>query len=119
LQQRFAERNDAMNGVKLRNGLIGCLLLAAGCISPQNTRFPTLGWNRDSRSERQSYTYHNPLPDPNLAKEIERPRGFENQRAEPRLSQDRSAITDDITGTSGSSVGSNPAASRYPASVNP
>jgi hypothetical protein len=116
LQQRFAERNDAMNGVLSRIGLAGCLLLATGCVSPQNTRFPTLGWNRDSSSERQSYTYHNPLPDPNLAKEIERPRGFENQRAEPRLTQERSAITNEILGNPG---GSNPAASRYPSSINP
>jgi hypothetical protein len=114
--QRFAERNDAMKSVMKRIGVAGCAVLLAGCISPQNTRFPTLGWNPNSQAERQSYTYHNPLPDPNLAKEIERPRGFENQRAEPQLSKERRAITDDIVGGGASS---NPSASRYPASISP
>jgi hypothetical protein len=107
-----------MNGVMSRIGLAGCAALMAGCISARDTRFPSLNWNPNSRAERQSYTYHNPLPDPNLAKEIERPRGFENQRAEPRLSQEQKAITDDITGN-GSPSTANPSASRYPASVNP
>ena len=107
-----------MNGVMSRIGLAGCALLVAGCLTPQNTRFPTLGWNPNARQERQSYTYHNPLPDPNLAKEIERPRGFENQRAEPRMSQDQRAITNDLTGNCDPGTG-NPSASRYPASINP
>lgn len=107
-----------MNRVMLRVVLMGCAALFAGCISSQ-TRLPTLAFNRDSRAERQTYLYHNPLPDPNLGPAIERPRGMEDQRPEPRRSQEVRGITDGIVGTSGVSTGSNPAVSRYPASVSP
>src|SRR5260370_33574723 len=39
----LAQRNDPMNRALLRFGVGACTLLAAGCISPQDTRPPTLG----------------------------------------------------------------------------
>jgi hypothetical protein len=108
-----------MNGVRLRIRLVGCAvllaLLLAGCISPQNTRLPTLGY-RDPRAERNS-EYLNPLPDSTGAMIYEQPRGFEYPRAQPRRAQDNSATTDSITGNGGAV--SSPAASRYPQSINP
>jgi hypothetical protein len=115
----LAQRNDAMNGAIWSIRLAGCAVLLAGCISPQNTRVPTLGYNPDARAERQSYTYLNPLPERETGPAIERPRFYEFSRAEPKRSQDRSAITDEILNNGGANVGSSPSASRYPQSVTP
>lgn len=106
-----------MKGVLSKIRLVCCAALVSGCIS-SNTRLPTLGYN-DTRSERQSLDYINPLPERETSKEIERPRGFEYQRAEPRRAIERSAITDQIRGTGGVTGGLNPSASNYPDSVNP
>src|SRR5579872_2451630 len=114
----LTQRNDAMKGVLSGIRLAGCAALLAGCITPQNTRLPTLGYG-DPRAERQSYTYANPLPDRESGPAIERPRGFEFQRAEPVRSQERSAITKDILGTGGAAPALNPSASKYPDSVSP
>ncbi len=106
-----------MNGVMLRIRLAGCAVLLAGCISPQNTRLPTLGYNCDTRAERGSYNYLNPLPDQSVGTPFEQPRGFELPRAQPRRAQENFATTEAITGSGGAV--SSPAASRYPGSVNP
>jgi hypothetical protein len=106
-----------MNPITLRIRLVGCAVLLAGCISPQNTRLPTLGYNRDTRMERGSYNYLNPLPDQSAGTPFEQPRGFEFQRAQPRRAQENFATTEAITGNGGAV--SSPAASRYPSSVNP
>lgn len=108
-----------MNSVLLRIRLLGCAALLAGCISPQNTRLPTLGYNRDTRAERQSYNYLNPLPDRSGAGYQALPRGFDYPRDEPRRAQERSATTSQILGTGGVSTGANPSVSRYPNSVTP
>jgi hypothetical protein len=108
-----------MNGVWSGIRLAGCAVLLAGCISPKYTRFPTLRPS-DPVAERESFNYHNPLPNPaNGSPTIERPRGFENQRAEPRRAIEVDAITNGITGASGEGTSNNPSASRYPATVNP
>jgi hypothetical protein len=113
----LAQRNDPMNRALLRFGVAACTLLAAGCISPQDTRLPTLGY-RDTRTERQSFNYLNPLPDRSGPGYQALPRGFDYPRAEPRRAQERAAITEEITG--GDTVpASNPSVSRYPRSVNP
>jgi hypothetical protein len=101
----------------LRVSLVGCVVLAAGCVSARDTRLPTLGYTRDTRAERESYRYLNPLPDPTVGTPFEQPRGFEFQRAQPRRSQDTYAETRDITGGGGAVT--SPAASRYPQSVSP
>ena len=113
----LAQRNVAMNGITLRIRLVGCAVLLAGCISPQNTRLPTLGYSRDTRTERERYNYLYPLPDQNFGTPFEQPRGFEFSRAQPRRAQENYATTEAITG--GAGAVSSPAASRYPNSVNP
>ena len=105
-----------MNGITLRVRLVGCAVLLAGCVSPQNTRLPTLGY-RDTRTERGSYNYLNPLPDQWAGTPFEQPRGFEFSRSAPRRAQENYATTEAITG--GAGAVSSPAASRYPGSVNP
>lgn len=107
-----------MNGVWLGIRLAGCAVLLAGCVSPKYTRFPTLRPS-DPVAERQSFTYHNPLPDAYSGANVERPRGFERPRAEPQAANERDAITNGILGTSGGGTSNNPSASRYPATVNP
>jgi hypothetical protein len=106
-----------MNAVLLRIRLVGCVVLLAGCISPRDTRLPTLGFNPNPRAERNSYEYLNPLPDTTVGTPFEQPRGFEFPRAQPKRVQDNSATTDEITGRGGAV--SSPAASRYPQSINP
>jgi hypothetical protein len=111
----LAQRNDPMNRALLRMSLAGCALLLAGC---QSTRFPTLGYSRDTRAERQSLNYLNPLPDRSGPGYQALPRGFDYPRAEPRRAQERAAITEEIT--CGDTVpATNPSVSRYPRSVNP
>ena len=112
----LAQRNDAMNAIMRRIRFVGCAALMAGCISPQNTRLPTL---RPSSAERESYVYHDPLPDREAGPAIDRPRGFERQRSEPRRTLERDEITSRIVGTNGGGSSNNPSASRYPSSVDP
>ena len=109
-----------MNRSLLRFGVAAGALLAAGCISPQDTRLPTLGY-RDTRTERKSLDYLNPLPDRSGPGYQALPRGFDYPRAEPRRAQERAAITRTIEEiNSGETVpASNPSVSRYPRSVNP
>ena len=107
-----------MNGIGSRIRLLAAAALLAGCVNPQNTRLPTLGY-RDPRVERQSYEYHDPLPERETAKAIEVPRGFEFQRPEARRTLEKARMTEGITGTGGTSDGMSPSASRYPDSVSP
>jgi hypothetical protein len=108
-----------MNRVMRRVGLVGCAALLAGCISPQSTRLPSLSYNRDVRSERQSYNYLYPLADPSGQGYQTAQRGFEYPRAEPRRALEKDETTRAILGTSGVNTGLSPAVSRYPASVTP
>jgi hypothetical protein len=108
-----------MNTMLRRIRLFVCAALLVGCISPQNTRLPTLRPSPNIAAERQSYVYHNPLPDNEAGPPaIDLPRGFDRPRSQPTQVKERSDITDSIIGTSGGSS-NNPSASRYPASVNP
>ena len=108
-----------MNGISSRIRLLAGAALLLGCVNQQNTRLPRLGYG-DPNVERQSYVYHNPLPERESSKSVEVPRGFEFQRAEPLRVQERKDITDSITGASATMPGGmSPSASRYPDSVNP
>lgn len=107
-----------MNGI-LRNALLaGCTVFLAGCLSPKYTRLPTLRPS-DVESERQALTYHDPNPDRDMGPPIDRPRGFDRPRAEPRRILEHQAITNQILRDGGEETDNNPSASRYPGSVNP
>lgn len=55
-----------------------------GCISPFNTRLPTVD-TPPAPVEKQSYRIHDPFPDEELGPDtMTRPRGFNEPRAEPR-----------------------------------
>ncbi len=61
-----------------------CLLVAAGCLSPYNTRFPSLLYGSPS-AERKSFEVHDPLPSVSEGPDTHvRPRGFEAPRSEAR-----------------------------------
>src|SRR5260370_5398188 len=107
----LAQRNDQMNRSLSRFGVAACAVLAAGCISPQDTRLPTLGY-RDTRTERQSFNYLNPLPDRSGPGYHALPRGFDYPLAETPRAQERAAITEEITG-GGTNPPSKPSLSRY------
>ncbi|NOX54693.1 MAG: hypothetical protein GXP27_09695 [Planctomycetes bacterium] len=60
------------------------LCVASGCITPYNTRLPTL-LPRHPAVEKRSYEFHDPFPDPNLGPETDqRPRGYKRPRTQPR-----------------------------------
>lgn len=101
-----------MSRILPRLHLVLCAVAMAGCVSSQHTRLPTLGYNRPD-VERRSYEFHDPAPDREAGPEIERPRGFERQRAEPRR------IMEQYSNQSGSGVqsGLRPSAAKYPNSV--
>jgi len=70
--------------------LIG-VSLSGGCLSPA-TRLPTL-WPRHPAVEKLSYEYHDPYPDRNVGPDVDqRPRGFNQQRTEPRRAVDLRAV---------------------------
>lgn len=104
-----------MNGISRKICLAGCTLLLIGC---RNTQYPNLSPTQVN-SERRSFAYHDPTPDTEAGPWIERPRGFERQRAEPRRVVEKDAITNELIRGEGAAPGNNPSASRYPASVNP
>ncbi len=59
-------------------------LLLAGCVTPYNTRLPTLR-PRHPAVERRSYEYHDPFPNSDLGPETnQRPWGFARPRTQPR-----------------------------------
>jgi hypothetical protein len=96
------------------NGMAACLaaLVLMGCVSSQHTRLPTLGYNRPD-VERKSYEYFDPAPDRNAGPAIERPRGFETQRSEPRRIREAAGNQT----ASGVRSGLRPSAAKYPDSV--
>ena len=64
--------------------VLGCLVLAAGCFSPFHTRLPTFA-NRSPAEEKRSFNLHDPLPERDVGPDTQvRPRGFIEQRSEPR-----------------------------------
>jgi hypothetical protein len=91
------------------------LCLCAGCITPSNTRLPTLGFG-DPKAERQSYLAHNPLPDTEEPFAGGNPRGFEHQRSEPVRTRERYVNPISLT-PEGTPAATPPAAWRYPQSV--
>ena len=108
-----------MNAIMRRIRFLGCAALMTGCISSQYTRLPTLRPSAAVVAERESFTYHDPLPDRDAGPAIDLPRGFERQRAEPRRTLERDSITNGIIGTGGGGSSNNPSASKYPSSVDP
>ncbi|HTI51042.1 MAG TPA: hypothetical protein VL475_08825 [Planctomycetaceae bacterium] len=78
-----------MNGVSLAIRFAGLsALLLAGCVSSGNTRLPTLAYG-DPKAERRSYAYQDPLPEGDVGPLVERPRGLDRQRSEPRRAMER------------------------------
>ncbi len=64
--------------------LLAAGLLLPGCLTPINTRLPSLVPSHPS-VEKRSYERHDPFPDRWLGPDTQvRPRGFNNQRTEPR-----------------------------------
>ncbi|HID24546.1 MAG TPA: hypothetical protein EYP14_19405 [Planctomycetaceae bacterium] len=60
------------------------LCVASGCITPFNTRLPTL-LPRHPAVEKRSYEFHDPFPNPDLGPETDqRPRGYKRPRTQPR-----------------------------------
>ncbi|MFN6105659.1 MAG: hypothetical protein ACK5EA_14610 [Planctomycetaceae bacterium] len=96
------------------NGMAALMaaLVLVGCVSSQHTRLPTLGYNRPD-VERKSYEYFDPAPDRDAGPAIERPRGFETQRSEPRRIREAAGNQT----ASGVRSGLRPSAAKYPDSV--
>ena len=64
--------------------LLGSLVAVLGCFSPVTTRMPTFQAG-DPRVEKQRFDLHDPLPDAVAGPDTQsRPRGFVDQRSEPR-----------------------------------
>ena len=73
-----------MRSTLLRSCLLWGLLLNFGCISPLNTRLPTVE-SRHPELEKRSYERHDPFADRLKGPDTQtRPRGFDIQRTEPR-----------------------------------
>ncbi|MBI3860818.1 MAG: hypothetical protein HY290_02870 [Planctomycetia bacterium] len=105
-----------MNGTSSRMiRLAGCALLLAGC---RNTQLPSFAASNVA-AERRSFAYHDPSPDIEAGPWVERQRGFERARAEPRRVYEKEVITNDLLRSEGAPVTNNSSASRYPASVSP
>jgi hypothetical protein len=73
-----------MRTQRYRGCLLACLLVAGGCLSPNNTRLPS--WlSRPPAVEKKSYELHDPLPSESEGPQTQvRPRGFETPRSEAR-----------------------------------
>lgn len=91
------------------------LLLIAGCVSPQNTRLPSLSYG-DPRAERQSYAIHNPLPEREAPFAGALPPGFDIQRSEATRTRER-YVNPYSHNPDGSSVGTPASATRYSQTV--
>jgi len=89
-------------------------LLCSGCLGSGHTRLPTLAYAPPDVA-RRSFEFHDPEPDVDFGPNIERPRGFERQRAVPRRSLERWLNRSGA----GASTGLAPSAERYPNSVTP
>jgi hypothetical protein len=81
-----------MKGVSLAICLFALsALLLPGCISSRNTRLPSLAYG-DPKTELRSYTYQDPYPEGDVGPLVERPRGLDRQRSEPRRTMERANI---------------------------
>ena len=75
-----------------RSPLLAFLLLLGGCITPWNTRLPTLG-TRPPVVEGRSYQLHDPFPDPMTGPDtMNRPREYIEPRSEPRRAREGRAL---------------------------
>lgn len=94
-----------------------CGLLLAGCVNQQHTRLPRLGFG-DPQAEKATYNYHDPLVDQDAGPFVERPRGFDVQRTEPRRAMEHrvnpAGYNDDPA-----AAGLPPSAAKYPNTVSP
>jgi hypothetical protein len=86
-------------------------MACTGCLNPAYTRLPTLSWN-PADVELRSYEFHDPLPDRDMAREVERPRGFGTPRAEPRRILERS-MSPAPYGSDGAPIRQPPPLGRY------
>ena len=69
----------------------GCLAFC-GCLTPFNTRLPTID-TPPAPVEKRSYSIHDPFPDEELGPDtMTRPRGFNEPRAEPRKTLESRAL---------------------------
>jgi hypothetical protein len=81
-----------MNGVSLAIRVSGLsALLLAGCVSSRNTRLPSLAYG-DPKTELRSYVYQDPYPEGDVGPLVERPRGLDRQRSEPRRTMERANL---------------------------
>ena len=65
-------------------GLVAALFLLAGCLNPQMTQMPSLGF-RPTEIEKRSFAQHDPYPDDLSGPSTKnRPRAFIDQRTEER-----------------------------------
>ena len=68
----------------LRFGLLAVVLMSCGCVSPFNTRLPTVA-NGPPLAEKRAYERHDPFPNEELGpRTFTRPRGFIWPRTEER-----------------------------------
>lgn len=105
-----------MKGVCLKFGVLACVAAIGGCRTDQ-TRLPTLGWG-DTKAEARSYNYVDPLAEQENGPFVERPRGFDRQRTEPRRTQQHFEQTREMISPTGAQSQAESAA-RYPESVTP
>jgi hypothetical protein len=74
------------NATLLRLALLSLVVGLVGCFSRFDTRLPTFT-GRPPEVERRAMTVHDPLPERDLGPDTQvRPRGFNDQRSEPRRS---------------------------------
>ena len=73
-----------MSSVVKSVGLAAICLLMAGCFNAGSTRLPTFETGQP-QVEKRSFERHDPFPDELSGPDMQvRPRGFSNQRTEPR-----------------------------------
>ncbi len=107
----------------LRFVWVGSAVLLGGCITPQNTRLPTLAYG-DPRAESNSYMYHDPLgyTEPGGNSSGARPRGYDVPRTEARRTMDHASdptLPFPLGGSSDSSSNTAPSGRKYQQSVSP
>jgi hypothetical protein len=98
----------------------GAVTLAlAGCVTPWNTRLPTLEPGVPA-AERRSYEIHDPYPEPDLGPETQtRPRDFAEPRSQPRRLIEGRMLRDMAPGSVPAGPALPPSAVQYPQSVHP
>ena len=81
-----------MQALMRRPLLLASILLLGGCITPWNTRLPTLHPQHPVQ-EGRSYQLHDPFPDEMAGPDtMTRPREFADPRAEPRRTLEGQAL---------------------------